>query len=654
MADIEIKTLEEFRNILSEEIRLEIKARIDESLSRNLYHFCSVPAAENILRDGRFHLSHIDRHKTEAGIAKSVSKRNKAIFPYKKVVTAVNNLPSKENEGAIYKVKNGGETVPPGACYIFKNGGWQYLQGSENANAPEAKAKKNTAFGTKMNDGRVSYVNDDEPLKGEYYMCFSRVPGSFDGYSGRMALRKWGGTYVRFSINGDVLNSRYKGGPVNFYTDNSKIDDKLKNAALLRATKGSDSRFKKINQQTTHEYGEDIAGQIDRIKTYEHEDRLFSNEQDIPSKKRNGANIFNTKIVERIDIFVDRSYLENRNYDNDYVLNQVGNILTLCKKYGELKKVHIYDTEKGLSLLPIQNEIEKANQYMKGKLYEKFKDYIELNRADLQRACSQINVTNVEQKLSDSELKTIGDLISILCYGDAKDDATYNRMVKSIIKGYGLTKFEDGILQHVPPMSFYDSEISESYIGFTLKIIKGAINNFQGWKIQKVADVLRRMMNDYVAQKGLKTFNSITAYKTKQWKKLHGEDVSDKRKKNNPDFIDTVFTNLKDTAIKYKKFILNELKSEVFSADEDKIYSDYVGFSPEYIITAASRRFGKLVNEWVELLFKKVKKGEINIKILAIFNVNPQKAINTYYQQIIVPFLLVVQNMLFEMDRYGN
>lgn len=537
MAEISSKSINEFKNILFEEIRAEINNRLDESLSSKLYHFCSLESAESILKDGRFHLSNVDRHKTEAGLAKSVSQRGKAVFPFKKVVEFNSELPQTESDGTIYKVKKTQDGNPNNACYIFKNGSWNYLPGSENANMGAYRLNKGLAMSTELGDGRVSYVRDSEKLMGEYYMCFSRVPGAFDGYSGRMAASRWRGVYVRFSINGDVLNSRYKGGPVNFYSDYNKIKDNkdLKDAPTKYAEAGNASRFAERERPTTQAYGADFANQIDRIKAYEHEDRLFSNEQDIPSKKRPNDNIFNTGIVTRIDIFVDKMILNSKAESNLATLSTIGDVLKLCKKYGALKKVHIYDKEKGVSLLPIQNEIDKAgSQYIKNKLYDKFADYIELNRADLQKQTAGINssMRNKDVTLTNKEAQCAANLLGIICYGNFNDEQSYRKAVAQIIKAYGLDKFAAKIMENLPTIKDFDEKQSGGWFAYAIKIIWATLNEIRGQKIKLLGDRLKKLMYDYAAKRGLgnKKF-SIVTHKKRQWEKRHGINFVDKRKK---------------------------------------------------------------------------------------------------------------------------
>lgn len=510
------------------------KEPLNESLSTNLYHFCSLTSALNIIKDGHFHLSHVDRHNTEAGLAKSVSNRRKAIFPYKAVVNTFDELPKHEAEEAIYKVK-APENAPKNACFIFKNGEWSYLPNSENASKLEVSAKRGTAFGTKMGDGRVSYVSADEKLKGEYYMCFSRVPGAFDGYSARMAADKWRGVYVRFSINGDVLNSRYKGGPVNYYTDNEKVNDNqsLVDTPLNVAKNDGKSAFARVKMPTTQDMGPEWAGQINRIKAYEHEDRLFSNEQDIPSRKRKNENIFNTGIVERIDIFIDKRLLKNRKIGINLTLARIGKLLKMCKTYGILKKVHAYDTEKGLSLIPIQNLISNApTQYAKKKLADKFSGYAELDRADLEKdlKAQQDRVNSLKDVLTNAEAAAIAMLLAILYYGEATDEQSYLESIKRAISSYKLNKFAKEVIDKIPPMSYFDTEIQKpDFFRLSLKYIIHTINGLQGWKITRIGDTLRNIIRDYGKKHGINKLGSIATRKMKIWNKRHGIEFSERR-----------------------------------------------------------------------------------------------------------------------------
>ena len=531
MAEYKVKSVNEFSELLEEEINLELKARIDESLSSKLYHFCPLAAAVSIIKDGRFHLSHIDRNGSEGKMAKVVASRRKATYPYTKTVETVDDLPETEDVGAIYRVRKGNATTPILSCYEFDGDRWNLLKGSDrNNNKNELYAKKGSVFATKLSSGKVSYTDDSGRLKGEYYMCFSRVPGAFDGYSGRMSLEKWKGVYVRFSVNGDILNHRYKGEPVNFYTDGAKLKDHLRDIDINAIGKGDSPLMARKKMKTDDSLGKKFANEIDRIKVYEHEDRLFSNDPDIPSKKSK-ANIFSSGIVERIDIFVSSSILESADDYMTHILSQIGDILKRCKQYGVLKLVHIYDKEKGLSMLPLQQLLKKVTPNRRSKLVDKFKDYIELNKPEFQEKFKDFFNKKIAKYLTDSEAVFIADLLGILNYGHFFDDESYINNIKKMINAYGLSEFADAILKKVKPLDFYQNEVKSSYFGFALRVINGCINNLQGWKIQEIGDKLRRMINDYAKKNKLPKIGSINSFKTKQWKKNHGIEIIDRRKK---------------------------------------------------------------------------------------------------------------------------
>ena len=531
MVENKVKSIEEFSNILEEEITLELRARLDESLSSKLYHFCPLAAAASIIKDGRFHLSHIDRNGSEGKMAKVVSSRRKATYPYTKTVDTVEDLPKTEECGAIYRVRKGTATTPILSCYEFDGDKWNYLKGSDrNNNKNELYAKKGSVFATKLSNGKVSYTDDSGRLKGEYYMCFSRVPGAFDGYSGRMSLEKWKGVYVRFSVNGDILNHRYKGEPVNFYTDGAKLKDHLRDMDINTIGKGESPLMTRKKMKTDNSLGKKFANEIDRIKVYEHEDRLFSNDPDIPSKKSK-ANLFSSGIVERIDIFVSSGILESADDYMTHVLNQIGDILKRCKQYGILKLVHIYDKEKGLSMLPLQELLGKVNPNRRSKLMDKFKDYIELNKPAFQEKFKDFFNKKIAKYLTESEATFIADLLGILNYGHFSDNESYLANIKKMIKAYDLSGFAEDILKKIKPLEFYQDEVKSSYFGFSLRVIYGCINNLQGWKIQEVGDKLRRMINDYAKKNKLPKIGSINSFKTKQWKQRHGIEIIDRRKK---------------------------------------------------------------------------------------------------------------------------
>ena len=523
----ECKTIGELKSIIREEVLKEIRARLDESLSRQLYHFCPLAGAVNILKDGRFHLSSYERHKTEKDLAAVISSRTKAMYPYSKVVDTVADLPSVESDNAIYKVKAAGEGTPANACFRFRGGKWQYIPGSESNSAHITTLRKDAATSTELPDGRISYGKGDGRTKGEYYMCFSRTPGAFDGYSARMQDRKWRGAYVRFSVNGDILNYKYKGGPVNYYTSADRLPEYLRNAPLNVAQKGKPFLEKKP-MTTTQDYGKEFADTIDRTRAYEHEDRLFSNDQFIPSKTvtnkngetvRNSENLFSSGIVERIDIFVLKSILEGDDSESETIIGEIMYIINKCKQYGFLKKLHIYNTEKGLSVLPMQTIYDNASPYMKKKYAALFSEYMEMNKKDI--LLSKKNNGRIKMNLKESDAQLIADVLGYLVFGHVKNEEAYTRCVMKLIRTYGFLPFANEILSKMKPFDFYVNEIkNESWWNFNERLILASINNLQGWKIPKIADRLRKMIFDYLKANGLPKVGSMVKFKAQRWKAI--------------------------------------------------------------------------------------------------------------------------------------
>lgn len=568
----EYKTIEEVINIIREEVYHEMKARLDESLSSKLYHFCSLDAAVNIMKEGRFRLSHVDRNGSERDIATKIASREKAVYPYSKVVKSENELPPEEKDGTIYKVK-APSNYQPGACFLFKNGKWQYIPNSENNAKHISGLRTGKVTQTELPDGRISYANDSKILYGQYYMCFSRVPGAFDGYSGRMSLNKWKGAYVRFSVNGDLLNTKYKGGPVNFYTNSDRIAN-LKDLPINKAVKGKSS-FVKQKSPTTTAYGEKFANDIDRIKVYEHEDRVYSNDQFIPSKsiKRNGEivpnpqNLFSSGIVDRIDIFVNKSILEKSDEDSEFIINQVGNILKRAKQYGILKKTKIYDTEAGLSLLPIQQVYDSLNPYYKKKFYNAFKDYMGVSVNSFLDQNKDIINKKFKQQYSPSDISLIANVIEFVCFGHTNNDDKYLTMAKKLIRGYGFSDIEDQIIDAIKPLDYYREQVKkDSYFSMQFRIIKSSINQLQGWKIPKIAQKLLTILNDYAINKmKLPKLGSIVSFKMKQWKNfINGGEYSptNKFEKKALELCIEVLEHNRDD-------VLNKLKTEINALCEE-------------------------------------------------------------------------------------
>ena len=270
-------------------------------------------------------------------------------------------------------------------------------------------------------------ISNDERKQWDYYMCFSRTPSSLVGYV-NMRRNKTGGTLwktslVRIEVDGSLLQSNYKGMPVNYFNDKnlSKINHNYeyseeivtdsqgrqhkiktpintvqgkngniysKQSIITSLGKGSKLKQKIMPRYTPHRDDGDIRrgrkvvtvdyGVLDRNQMSEYEDRIFSNKPTIPNAK---------KYIKRIDIYINKGFLKDNNkssYDILYMLKHIINT------FGDI--VYIFSTEK---------EFETRRGGILGHVF-------------LEKYLQDINIEKTPELLLSSELKTIIDYICLV------------------------------------------------------------------------------------------------------------------------------------------------------------------------------------------------------------------------------------------------
>ena len=269
-------------------------------------------------------------------------------------------------------------------------------------------------------------IGNGERKQWNYYMCFSRTPSSLAGYV-NMRKNKTGGTLwktslVRIEVDGSLLQSNYKGMPVNYFSDKNlpkinhnyeygeeivtdsqgrqhKIKTPIntvqgkngnvysKQYTITSLGNGSKLKQKIIPRYTPHRDDGDIRrgrkvvtvdyGVLDRNQMSEYEDRLFSNKPTIPNAK---------KYIKQIDIYLNNSFLKGNNknsYDTLYMLKHIINT------FGDI--VYIFFTEK---------DFETRRGGILGPIFS-------------EKYLQDINIEETPQLLS-SELKTIIDYICLV------------------------------------------------------------------------------------------------------------------------------------------------------------------------------------------------------------------------------------------------
>ena len=143
-----------------------------------------------------------------------------------------------------------------------------------------------------------------------YYMCVSRTPYSGVGYQ-QMRREKgngdWTSCLVRIELDGNALNSRFKGMPVNYFNNDKSVNaNKITHSGEMLPNKDDPSKMhlnqqnRWINLQSINgstklkpkqmKYGKGIPGyekdKTDKRQMLEYEDRLYSNTEFIDNFSR--------------------------------------------------------------------------------------------------------------------------------------------------------------------------------------------------------------------------------------------------------------------------------------------------------------------------------------------------------------------------------
>ena len=280
-----------------------------------------------------------------------------------------------------------------------------------------------------------------------YYMCFSRTPSSMVGYQFmRITSTKndWVNSLVRIKINGDALNARYKGAPVNFFTEKNPSGDLAKkykyaqdweNFVAIPSRNGSPQakrafskgqlvkrKMPKINPDISKRGRPALLpnGQkevkvdykaLERNRMSEYEDRVFSNKEHI---------LYASKYIEKIDILVSKQSLKRRE-----VVIMISKII---QKYGT-NKVFIYDNNIAFNSENISGAISKQN-------------FKQLYYSDINKNGFDDYNSDVVFAMLDTNLYNISGIISMIAFTPDFSEDTYNKNILTICKMIGLTDFK--------------------------------------------------------------------------------------------------------------------------------------------------------------------------------------------------------------------
>lgn len=182
-----------------------------------------------------------------------------------------------------------------------------------------------------------------------YYMCFSRTPSSLVGYQYmRMSNSKgeWDNALVRLEIDGNAFNARYKGAPVNFFTDKDPYGgeptDAKGNPIKIKGGGEKNQYGKKFNIARSWDIpripnapktGIEVFNmprvnrnvdyaEVVRTRMSEYEDRIFSNKDEVDQALR---------YIRRIDILLD-----DTTYNTKFYIAAINNIYAKLNGFAEM------------------------------------------------------------------------------------------------------------------------------------------------------------------------------------------------------------------------------------------------------------------------------------------------------------------------------
>ena len=260
-----------------------------------------------------------------------------------------------------------------------------------------------------------------------YYMCISRTPYSGVGYQ-QMRREKgngdWTSCLVRLELDGNALNARFKGMPVNYFNNDPSVNtSKISHYGEWLPNKDDNTKGH-LNQQNRWvevqaitgdkklktkqlRYGKGIPGyekdKTDKRQMLEYEDRLYSNSEFIDNF---------SKYIIRIDILCSKQVLNGYGQKSNDILGEI--------KFVESKfkgKVFIYTSETAFNSRNIRNSINASNVDKYGSISGQ--DEILRNAADYN--------PNV---LTNFEAKILGTYAGFIAAGyDNYDDYINNIML---------------------------------------------------------------------------------------------------------------------------------------------------------------------------------------------------------------------------------
>lgn len=305
-----------------------------------------------------------------------------------------------------------------------------------------------------------SFPIDNERKKTyPYYMCFSRTPFSFVGYQ-YMRLQKtkgeWDNALVRLEIDGNALNARFKGAPVNFFTEKDPLggeevlgsDDTPKK---IRGNKNSASFAKKYELARSWKIPKIPSaprvsprtfemprinrnidyGEVVRTRMSEYEDRLFSNSPVIDQA---------VKYIKRVDIL-----LNSRTINNKFYIAAINKIYTNLNGFAETYNSSNDKKERRISSPQINIYTDKVSfnslnvQNAKTLLNKRYKPFI--NGKDFFQGTNGFSV--IKYSLPIQEIMAICELMVGIAFQPDFTIQSFDDNIKYLIRRLGLDAWDE-------------------------------------------------------------------------------------------------------------------------------------------------------------------------------------------------------------------
>ena len=315
----------------------------------------------------------------------------------------------------------------------------------------ETNSFKLTETGKYESDTRMNSLSTH--IKGgkktyPYFMCFSRTPSTQVGYQ-LMRINKtkneWLNSLVRIEIDGNALNSNYKGMPVNFFTEKNPSGDLKKkyadaqdwsNFKVIPSKNGNKSdkslfakgllanrEMPKVNPSanTRGRVPKEKQGlpkidykELERNRLSEYEDRIYSNTPYIKNAD---------KYIKRIDIFLSNKSLKQYN-----VLVMINKIIN---RYG-YNNVFVYDSQIAFNSVNIRGQISKNSLNLP--------QYSDIGTNNIYN--SQMALEEVKFEIKNSDIDALSTIIAMAAFLPNFSNENFIRRIKKICHEVGLDNWD--------------------------------------------------------------------------------------------------------------------------------------------------------------------------------------------------------------------